>query len=178
MEWLLQADLAVTGWINTHLHTALLDAVLPFVTTLGDNGFIWILFTVCLLLFNRTRRWGMVCGIALLTGYLTGEVFLKNLVARARPFTHLEGFQLLIPEPAGFSFPSGHSASSFAGATSLFFMNHRNGWWAYPLAGLIAFSRVYLSVHFVTDITAGILLGVASAFFARWLCDRYLARTP
>lgn len=103
---------------------------------------------------------------------------LKNLIQRPRPFTLLPGVSLLIPPPGSSSFPSGHTGSSFACAAAIFLLNRKWGVPALALAALIAFSRLYLSVHYPTDLLAGALLGVGSALLARWLCRRLLPRTP
>lgn len=169
MNFITAMDLSVTNWINSNLHTAFLDRIVPFITSLGDSGFIWIVFCCAMLIPKKTRPWGVMCAAALLLTTLIGEGILKHLFARARPFTHLENFELLIAAPLSYSFPSGHSASSFAGATSIFFMNRKLGYWAYALAVMIALSRLYLSVHFLTDVFAGCLLGVVCAYFIRWM---------
>ena len=162
-------DLSIVNWIAAHLRCPFLDFLMPLITLLGEYGFIWIVICVVLLARKRTRRMGCACALSLLLAFICGEVVLKNIIRRARPFTHLSELTLLIPPPDSFSFPSGHTGSSFAAACSLTLSDRRNGWWAIPLAALIAFSRLYLSVHYPTDILAGALLGLVSALAARWL---------
>ena len=162
-------DQLISRWVAESLHTPLLDWLMPFFTGLGEAGFLWILLCVALLCRRRTRRWGVVCATALVISFVSGEWVIKNLVRRARPFSAMPELSLLIAPPHGFSFPSSHAASSFATATAVRVMDRRAGAWALALAALIAFSRVYLSVHYPTDILAGAALGVASAFLARWL---------
>lgn len=161
-------DLAIVAWAAENLHTPLFDRVMPFITMLGEYGFIWIIFGLLLLIRRDTRRFGIICFAALLLNFLLGEIILKNLISRPRPFTLLPEITLLIPPPSSFSFPSGHTASSFTAAVAICFYDKRYGVAALILALLIAFSRLYLSVHYPTDIIAGILLGVACAFAARW----------
>ncbi|MEY8439102.1 phosphatase PAP2 family protein [Anaerotruncus colihominis] len=162
-------DLTIVNWIATHLRCPPLDFLMPAVTMLGEYGFIWIAVCIVLLARKQTRRMGYACALSLLIAFLCGEIVLKNIVQRARPFTHLPDLTLLIPPPGSFSFPSGHTGSSFAAACSLTLSNRRNGWWAIPLAILIAFSRLYLCVHYPTDTLAGALLGLLSALAARRL---------
>lgn len=165
-------DLNFSVWVAQHLHTPVLDAVMLFVTGLGDYGFIWVLLSFLLLAYRPTRRAGMAALASLLLVTLLGNGVLKNLFARPRPFTHLSDFTLLLAAPHGFSFPSGHAGSSFAAATSIYLYHHKYGRWALLLAALIALSRVYLTVHYLTDVIAGALLGVLAALFVRWLFPR------
>ena len=106
---------------------------------------------------------------AMLLGLLIGEVTIKNIVCRPRPFQELSrDIQLLIPPPSGWSFPSGHSCASFAAATAIFLRDKRWGTGALLLAALIAFSRVFLFVHYPTDVLAGSALGVACALVSSY----------
>jgi undecaprenyl-diphosphatase len=111
--------------------------------------------------------------VALLIGLLLANLTVKPLVARPRPFQIDTALTLLIPPPGEFSFPSGHSVSSAAAATVLALGNKKFGWVAVPLAALIAFSRLYLTVHFPTDVIAGLLLGCAIGLFT-WFVLRPL----
>lgn len=169
-------DFAVTQWIIQNMHHPVLDRVLTLITSLGDAGFIWIITCAILLLLKKTRRWGIIFAVALLLMYLFGEILLKNIFQRARPFTLLPEFQLLVPPPSSYSFPSVHSVTAFTSATVLCFMDKRIGVCAQILAALIAFSRVYLVLHYFSDVLVGALLGVGCAFLARWLCEKYWAR--
>ena len=101
-------------------------------------------------------------------GLLLGEIALKNIICRPRPFQDMPGIPLLIPPPSGYSFPSGHSCASFAAATIIFLKDRRPGAAALALAALIAFSRVFLFVHYPTDVLAGSLLGVLCALAAAY----------
>ena len=102
--------------------------------------------------------------MGLLLSLLVGNGILKPLVGRLRPFEIREGIELIIKAPGGYSFPSGHTVSSVVGATVLTRANKKFGYVAIPLAVLIAFSRMYLFVHFPTDILAGAVLGFAIGF--------------
>ena len=130
------------------------------VTGLGDGGWIWISLTVLLLLFPGTRKTGMAMALSLVLELLLCNVILKPLVARVRPFDVNTAIQLLVAPPSDDSFPSGHTAASFAAASALYFSKSRLWIPAAVLAVLIGFSRLYLYVHYPTDVLAGALLGI------------------
>lgn len=153
-------DWGILHWIQTYLVCPALDAIMPRLTLLGDIGFIWILTGVVLLCTKKHRRTGILLLLGLLCGALAGNVVLKNLVARPRPCWLDESVQLLIATPKDFSFPSGHTLSSTIGATILTRADRRFGYAAIPLAVLLAFSRLYLYVHFPSDVFAGAVLGL------------------
>lgn len=155
-------------WIQSNMRSDVLTPTFRFITTLGNVGAIWILVTVFFLIFSKTRRTGFGCATALLTSLVFNNLILKNLVARVRPYDVIEGLIALIPHPHDFSFPSGHTAASFAAASVIFVMLPKKyGICALILATLIAFSRLYLGVHYPTDVLFGMLsgtvIGVVSA---------------
>lgn len=137
-----------------------LDFLMPKITALGNGGAIWLLAACGLLCTKKYRRQGflLLCGLAL--GVLIGNVCLKNIVARPRPCWLDPEVPLLIAVPTDFSFPSGHTLSSVISATILTRTDRRFGWAAIPLAVLIAFSRLYLYVHFPSDVLGAALLGL------------------
>lgn len=165
MEKINQIDLLILNRIYEFLQCELLDRLMPIISWLGNNGAIWVLITVILLLIPKYRPAGFAMGISLLLCLLVGNITLKPLIARMRPFTVNTDFVLLIPKPMDFGFPSGHTMSSFAGAFVIFLYHKKWGIAALLLAALIALSRLYLYVHYPTDILAGILFGVALAFW-------------
>lgn len=160
-------DQAVMAFVQSNCHNAVTDKIFPIITYLGESGIFWILLSLLLILLGKKRGWQVTGGLmlgAMLIGLLAGEVTLKNIVCRPRPFQELSrDVQLLIPPPSGWSFPSGHSCASFAAATSVFLKDKRFGAAALALAALIAFSRVFLFVHYPTDVLAGSLLGIICA---------------
>lgn len=139
------------------LHTPFLDEVMKGITFLGESGWFWILVAVLLFCQKRTRKIGLAVGL------LLGNIILKPLIARQRPCWLDGSIPLLIASPRDFSFPSGHTLASFEGAVSIFLYRRDWGLWALALAVLIAFSRLYLFVHFPTDVLAGAVLGTAIA---------------
>ncbi len=167
MNAVTRGDLAVLDFIRSHLSCGFLDVMMPAVTHLGDSGMIWIVLSAVLLLFPRTRKYGLTVALALVVGAIICNLTLKPLVERIRPY-ELVGLtnQLLIDPPSDFSFPSGHTTSSFAAASALVLMRARGWQAAAVLAVLIAFSRLYLYVHYPTDVIAGAVIGVVSGLAA------------
>ena len=142
------------------LRTPVLDGVMRFFTHLGDSGFVWLALTALLLAFRGTRRAGWVLAAALLFDAVLCNILLKPMVGRIRPCDILTEVELLIPRPEDFSFPSGHTLSSTIAATILTKTDRRFGYAAISLAVLIALSRLYLYVHFPSDVFAAALLGL------------------
>ncbi|HJC25214.1 MAG TPA: phosphatase PAP2 family protein [Candidatus Eisenbergiella merdavium] len=155
-----------------------LNVLMPRISSLGDAGLVWIVLSVLLLLFPKTRRAGLASGIALIFMLITGNMILKPLVARLRPFTVNTAVELLIPPPADFSFPSGHTYASFASSTAILRNNRRIGSCALVLAILIAFSRLYLYVHYPTDVLFGILLGILAGWLGNQAAKTAWKRFP
>ena len=160
LNWIQNIDWSILHWIQANLKCDFLDFLLPKITLLGNAGIIWILAGIALLISKKYRKHGIALLLALLAGALIGNVCLKNLVARSRP-CWLEDVTLLIANPKDYSFPSGHTLCAVIGAGLLTSANHKFGLIAIPLAILIIFSRLYLYVHFPTDVLAAILLGIA-----------------
>ena len=152
-------ELNILDWFQT-LHTPFLDKLMVFITSLGNAGIIWIVMTIVFLLIPKMRKTGAVMAVALIIDLLLCNVILKNLVARTRPYDVNTGVQLLVSRLHDYSFPSGHTLSSFVAATIIMHSDRRMGIAAYVFASIIAFSRLYLYVHFPTDILAGALLGI------------------
>ena len=170
-------DLPILDWIMHHLWCPFLDWIMPLITVLGDAGIFWIAIAVVLLFFPKTRKMGMSMGAALLIGLLVCNVTLKPLVARIRPYDYqMEHFgvsiKLLIEAQHDFSFPSGHTIASFEAATAMLIHNKKAGIPAMILACLIAFSRLYLYVHYPTDVIASVILGIGIAFLGNWLVQK------
>lgn len=157
-------ELNVLDLIQTW-HTTVLDQFFVYVTELGNAGMIWIIIGVLCCIKKRSRSCGFHMLLALLLCFLVGNLGLKVLIARERPFTINTSISLLIPVPKDYSFPSGHTMSSFAGAAVIHYYSYKWGKYAIFLACLIAFSRLYLYVHFPSDVIAGGFIGVLLAYF-------------
>ena len=164
-------DLQILDFIQAHLRNAFLDFIMPIITVFGDGGVFWILLTLVMLAFRKTRRVGAVMAISLLIDVVICNLTLKPLIARVRPYDVNTSVQLIIKPPTDFSFPSGHTGASFAAVSAMYFQKWRY-WLPFGiLALLIAFSRLYLYVHYPTDVLAGALIGI----FAGWLAGLILA---
>lgn len=172
--WNLQ-ELSVLDWIATHLHCPFLDSVMPWITKFGDGGIFWIAVAVILLCIPKYRKTGLTIGAALLFGVIIGNGILKNVIARIRPYD-MEGAmftssQLLVKALSDYSFPSGHTLACCEAATVLLFRKWQWGIPAAVIAVLVMFSRLYLYVHYPSDVLAGAILGVLFGILAVKLVD-------
>ena len=162
-------DLPILEWIQAYLQSDFLDTVMPIITLFGEGGIFWIAWAVILLIIPKTRKIGLSMLIALILGLLVCNLTLKPLVARVRPYDLQEQdfgvyINLLISRQSDFSFPSGHTIASFEAAVVLLKNSKKMGIPAMILAVLIAMSRLYLYVHYPTDVLVSVVLGTAFAF--------------
>ena len=156
--------------IQQHLRTDMLTPLMKFVTFLGNGGWFWILCAVVLLAIPKTRKTGYAAVLSLIFGVIVTNLLLKNIVARPRPFAEIEALIPLIAKPTGFSFPSGHTTASFAVALVMLRMLPKKiGIPAVVLAALVAFSRLYLGVHYPTDVLAGFVVALMGSTVAVWI---------
>lgn len=178
-------DGGILLWIQEFLRVELLNPLVAFYTNLGEAGILWILISIGFLFFAKTRKAGVLSLLAMLICYVGNDLILKELVERPRPFLTVEGLTPLISWPGSYSFPSGHSCSSFAAAgVWAQTLQGRGARWAKPLllvmALLMALSRLYVGVHYPTDVLTGSLIGLAGSWLVcRWLgpvYDRVAAR--
>ncbi|MEE3333640.1 MAG: phosphatase PAP2 family protein [Ruminococcus sp.] len=168
MEIIQSFDFNVLNWIQGTLRCSFLDYFTVFLSYLTTSGIIWIVAGVVLLFFRKTRAAGIILLGALALGFITGDVLLKHVVERPRPFMHTD-FALLISAPSGSSFPSTHSCLAAAATTVLLSKKRNLGYIALALMICIAFSRLYLYVHFPTDVICGLLLGAICAGVMLWI---------
>lgn len=166
IETLYSIDFAILDFIQNTIKCVFLDYLMTFFSSIGNAGIIWIITALIMMCFKKTRATGAMMACALLLGVLIGEVGIKNIVARERPFVVNTDIVLNIAQPSGYSFPSGHTCSSFAAATTLFMNNKKIGIVAYIIALLIAFSRLYNYVHFPSDVLCGMILGITVAIIS------------
>lgn len=170
---LLTIDGNILLWIQEYFRQDFMTPFWKFITFLGDSGWFWITLSVLLLLSKQTRRTGVTALLALGLGALITNVALKNMVARIRPYEVIEGLVLLVKEQSDFSFPSGHSCASFAAAVVYYKMLPKKyGISAVILAALIAFSRLYVGVHYPSDVIAGSVIGILVALLAYVLVEK------
>ena len=144
----------IQGW-----HQDWLSEIMIFFSSIGNGGMVWIAVSLVLLLIPRTRKCGLTMVLAMLLTMILGNEIIKKVVARPRPCAVDRSVTLLIPFPGQYSFPSGHTSNSFSAAVSIFLFYRKPGILALLVAAIIAFSRMYLFVHYPTDILGGILLG-------------------
>lgn len=184
MNPLSMAELGILDWIAAHCHNGVLDEVIPFITSLGNAGIFWIALGMLILLFHRGERsTGCQVLLALLFSLVVCNLLLKNFVDRVRPCDLNTAVELLVPRPWDSSFPSGHTSASFAAVMVLILRRWWGRWGALVLAILIAFSRLYLYVHFPTDVLGGLAVGVfcgwlAVAIWKRWIAPHWPEGAP
>ena len=172
---------AITQWDFSLLdalqgcRTPFFDKFFSLITHLGDHGLFCIALALVLLCIPRTRRLGLCVAIALLLDLLLVNIIIKPLVDRPRPY-ELQPFELLISAPRESSFPSGHAAAAFAAVTALTLNRSKLAIPMGILAAIISFSRLYLYVHYPTDVFAGILTGILCGLLAWLLCRWILSK--
>lgn len=155
-----ELDFRILDFIREHFSSGPMDTAMKLFTFLGEAGWLWILIGIVLAAIPKTRRAGVTVLAALLLSLIVCNVTIKPLVARIRPYELREGLELIIARPTDFSFPSGHASASFAAAAAIFAYHKKWGAGALALAAVIAFSRLYLYVHYPSDVLAGSLLGI------------------
>ncbi|MBD5088573.1 MAG: phosphatase PAP2 family protein [Clostridiales bacterium] len=166
-----------------NIHNEVLDHAMMFITSLGNGGLLWIFISIMLISIPTIKRETMeekrkrkICGIMVLVSLavtaILGNLIIKNIIQRPRPF-QVDTSVIPLIYPREYSFPSGHTSSSFAAATTLFFYSPKRGSFAFFIAGLIAFSRMYFFVHFPTDIVGGMVLGIFCAVLVYYGQKRY-----
>ena len=176
-------DLPILDYIAAHLWCPALDVLMPIITLLGDAGIFWIAVSILFMITKKHRKTGIGMMFALMMGLLVCNIWLKPTIARIRPYDfQMEYFLKEIPLLAGgmhdFSFPSGHTIASFEAAVVILLNNKKLGIPAMILACLIAFSRLYLYVHYPTDVIASILLGTVFAFVGNFLAQKVMEKLP
>ncbi|MBQ6374518.1 MAG: phosphatase PAP2 family protein [Clostridia bacterium] len=166
-------DHSILYWIQESLRSDAFSPIVKLITHLGDAGMFWIALTLLLLIFRKTRRIGVTCMISMIIGMVITNLVIKNWAARIRPYDFFNDLTVIIERQKDFSFPSGHTTNSFACAWVIFRMaKKRYGVPALVLAILIALSRLYVGVHYPTDVFAGVVIGILSAE-----CARLIVRT-
>lgn len=175
-EWLQTIDEAALLWIAEHLRTPALTALLSFYTQLGNSGLLFIALAVLLLFFRSTRKGGAAALTAMFFGLIVTNLTIKPLVSRLRPWIVMENFTALVAEPDPNSFPSGHSCSAFAFAVALCIMLPKR-WMkvtALCMAAVMALSRLYVGVHFPSDVVVGSLIGALCGLAGAWAVKRVI----
>lgn len=161
-DWITRMDLNALNWIQENLKSDVLDTIFPAITFLGEKGWLYIVIAVILLVIPKTRMWGAKVATSLILGLVFGNMLLKNVVERIRPYDVVENITLLVDKLSDYSFPSGHTLAAFEFFTVVYFMPIKKMYkvLAGVFAFVMAFSRLYLYVHYPTDVLGGMLLGM------------------
>lgn len=161
-------DVRIIRYVQAHCHNRITDFIFTLLSRIGNAGAVWLFVAILLGRNRETRGFAFMMFFSLALAHIISQI-LKPIIGRPRPFVTDPSVSLLIHTPGGYSCPSGHSASSFAAATVIWLFSSRFGTAALVLALLIAFSRVFLFVHYPSDTVLGSLLGVLCAFIVIYL---------
>ncbi|MDE7311468.1 MAG: phosphatase PAP2 family protein [Eubacterium sp.] len=177
LEWITNTDVGILLLIQEQIRAPWLSPAVVFITSLGNAGIVWVVLSLLLLIPEKTRKAGCISILALLGSLLLNNLLLKNLVGRVRPYDAVTAIVPLVAKPADSSFPSGHTGSSFASAWVLHcHLPKRAGVPLLLLAALIGLSRLYVGVHYPSDVLAGVFTGILSALFAEQVFPALYAR--
>ena len=179
LDAVFQFDSSILLWIQDNLRSGFLTPVLTVITHMGDKGIFWILLTLALLFVRKTRPLGAICAASMVIGLIITNLIIKNWVARIRPYELIQGLECIVQRADDFSFPSGHTTNSLACAWVLFRRTPRK--WGVPalvLAILISLSRLYVGIHYPTDVVGGAVIGIGSACLAMWLVPKLEKKFP
>lgn len=169
-----EIDRSILLFIREKLVNDYLTPFVKFITTLGNGGVLWILLCLGLLIYKPTRRIGIYCAVALALEFIVCNLLIKNIVKRARPWTKIPGLDPLVAKPTDYSFPSGHSSSSIAvGYTLLRKAPRKYGIPIFILGVLICLSRLYVAVHYPSDVIVGALIGVIFSHVADLVINQF-----
>lgn len=173
-NWIQAADESCLRWIAETLRTPLLNALMVVYTTLGNGGMLFIALTVLLLAFRATRKVGLSTGTGMILGLVVTNLTVKPLMARPRPWVVMEGFASLVRSSDPNSFPSGHTCAAFAFAAAVCVAAPWKWMKAAALiaAALMGCSRLYVGVHFPSDVLAGVVIGTLCGLAGAWLVKK------
>ncbi len=169
---ILNFDSSILLWIQDSVRNPILTPIFVFITHLGDAGIFWIALSLFLCIFKKTRKAGVFALGALILSVLVNNVFLKNVIGRIRPYEIIAGLECLVKHATDASFPSGHTGASIAAATV--YMKELPKKFSIPaliLAILISLSRLYIGIHYPTDVIAGAITGAALGLAACLIGD-------
>lgn len=159
-------EIKILDFIQEYLRFDFLDHFMVSITRLADGGILWIVLAAMLVCFKQTRKMGITLSLSLIFGLFVCNVCLKNVVARIRPYDINTDVILLLERLKDFAFPSGHTVCSFEAATVIYLFNKQWGRAVFVLSSVIAFSRMYLYMHYPTDVLAGAVIGIAMGLLA------------
>ena len=184
MDW----EAAFLLYIQENIRSDILTPLLTTLTHTGDKGIIWIAMCVLMVIIPKSRKFGIIAGASLALEAIIVNIFIKNAVARTRPYDAIEGLVSLVEKQVDYSFPSGHTGAAFAVAGAFLMIaiaglpvvvksgiiSRTKTSLAYKIftavtivfSFIIAFSRLYVGVHYPTDVLGGFIIGIASSIIA------------
>lgn len=165
MEW----EFYLLNYIQEHFHNDFLDKLMPLISMLGFLGILWVVIAAAALITKKYRAFGISLSVDLLVNLVICNAILKPIVNRIRPYDLNNTVSLLVAAEIDPSFPSGHTFFAFGAATVFFFYNKKVGILMYLLAAAIAFSRLYLYIHFPSDVAFGAFFGIITAVIAHYM---------
>lgn len=173
-ELLQKLDGGILLFIQEHVRCGALTVIMKAASWIGNPPVICAIVAL-LFIFAKTRRLALDMGLGLACATAVNNLVIKNLVARPRPFLTIEALETVIEPLSSFSFPSGHSCAAFAAAFVIWrSFRDRGGGWAWPCAALVALSRIYVGVHYPSDILVGAAVGVLLSRGAFTLSRRFI----
>lgn len=172
LETIYGIDFAILEFIRENLRCGFMNIVMMIFTFAGNWGIIWEVIAIALLISKKYRRLGATLAVGLIACLIIGNIILKPLIARDRPFIADPSIFIMIPPPSGNSFPSGHTFSSFTSASILAMYSKKAGIFAYAAAVMIGFSRLYFCVHFPSDVLCGAVLGIVTGVVVYRIINR------
>lgn len=173
MDWLLQLDGNILLWIQQHIRKEILNPAVIFITNLGNSGWFWLVLSAIFVFLAKYRKIGLTALIAMLIGFIITNLCVKNMVHRIRPYEIVEGLEFIGVRPSDFSFPSGHSTCSMAASVVMYKkFSGAVGIFLLALGIFICLSRLYVGVHYPTDVAAGMIIGTMAAAAALWIMDK------
>lgn len=165
-------EIKILDFIHQTFSCKFLDYFFTAITSLSNSGIFWIILAVALLCFKKTRKTGICLGVALILGEVFGNLILKNIIARPRPYVVNADANVIIKKLSSYSFPSGHTRCAVESATAIFANSKKWGIAAIIIAVLTAFSRLYLYMHYPTDVLGGALLGIIDGLLAVFIVKK------
>lgn len=176
-------DLPILDWIAANMQSDFMDFIMPIITLFGEAGIFWIAWGALLLIFPKYRKAGFGMLLALIFGLIVCNMILKPWVMRPRPYdfqlaVYGKEIAMLIEKQHDFSFPSGHTIACFEASVVLMLTHKKMGIPALILAVLVSFSRLYLYVHYPSDVIVSVILGTAFAFLANWIVNMLWKKLP